>query len=258
MLDTRLQTIHTTLLKLGLGTSDITIYFLGLKLGSVTIKQLSDESKLGRITVHEIVRRLITKGLFLESYTNKKRIVYPNTVDVLERLLDTQKLAFQHLTHDVQHASNLLRGIQSQAENFPKMRCYKGKEGIQKMMTEILQDHVDIYMMSDGQHFYDLIDTDFLETSLSIRQHSNISIQMIFPTGFEYFTYTQGTYQQQLDIKSLPEESLLKGGCTIRGNKIAFHCYEDIYITTTILENPSISAMQRFLFDTLWEKAERY
>jgi hypothetical protein len=70
--------------------------------------------------------------------------------------------------------------------------------------------------MSDGQHFYDLIDNDFLEKSLDIREKHKIAMRLIFPAGFEYFSYTQGTYQQSLDIKSLPDQDLLKGGMTIR------------------------------------------
>ena len=202
--------------------------------------------------------RLIKKGLFLQTYSGKKRMVYPNTVDALERMLDEKKLALEYLEKEVHTTTALLRSVQSQSENFPKTRFFKGKEGIQMMLSEIIKDKMNVNIMSDGQHFYDLIDNNFLEKSLEIRKKYHLEISMIFPTGFEYFSYTQGSFQQQLHIKALPEESLLKGGCTIRGNKVAFHCYEGKFITTTIMENKQIADIQRFLFDSLWERAKSY
>jgi DNA-binding MarR family transcriptional regulator len=53
--------LKQTLADLGLGESEITILLLSHRLGASSIGQLAEESRMGRITVHEIVRRLITK-----------------------------------------------------------------------------------------------------------------------------------------------------------------------------------------------------
>jgi sugar-specific transcriptional regulator TrmB len=179
--------------------SEIQIFFLGLENGALTIAQLAQLSKMNRITVHEIVRRLIRKGLFLETYSGKKRLVYPNQVDALERLIEQKKFELQQLEKEAKKAANILRAVQTQSEQFPKTRFYKGQEGIHRMLSEIKQDLADIAIMSDGQHFYELIDNDFLEQSLELRNKKNV-----------HFSYTQGTYQQRLAIKSLAEEQLLK------------------------------------------------
>ena len=84
------------------------------------------------------------------------------------------------------------------------------------MIREIMSDKENVNIMSDGQHFYDLIDNDFLEKTLELRQKKKLSVQLLFPPGFEYFSYTQGTYQQQLAIRALPLQELLKGGMTVR------------------------------------------
>jgi hypothetical protein len=78
------------------------------------------------------------------------------------------------------------------------------------MLSEIRQDKKDLSIMSDGQYFYELIDNNFLEQSLELRNKKNIGVRLLFPSGFEYFTYTQGTYQQSLEIKALPQEELLQ------------------------------------------------
>jgi len=74
------------------------------------------------------VGRLIKKGLYLEAKSGRKRLVYPNQVDALEHLVDHKTLELQQLKKDAKKASSLLQSIQTQSENFPKTRFYKGQE----------------------------------------------------------------------------------------------------------------------------------
>jgi len=258
MIQDDLRKINHVLKQLWLIESEVEIFLLWLETGAATIQQFADQTRMNRITVHEIIRRLIKKWLFLETYSGKKRLVYPNQVDALDQLLDTKRAELNRLETASKQASSILRSIQTQAENFPKTRFYKGHEGVQRMISEIKKDKEDIAIMSDGQHFYELIDNDFLEKTLDLRQKKKLHVQLLFPPGFEYFTYTQWTYQQQLDIKALPQEELLKGGMTIRWNKVALHCYEWKFITTTIIENPPIANMTRYFFSIIWWVAKEY
>ncbi|MEI7477816.1 MAG: hypothetical protein WCJ81_04885 [bacterium] len=104
---------------------------------------------MGRVTVHEIVKRLIKYGLFLQTYSKKKRLVYPNTLDALNQFIEKRKLEVNQLEKEVHAASHILRSIQTQSENFPKTRFYKGREGIHIMMQEMLNDRKDIMVTSD-------------------------------------------------------------------------------------------------------------
>jgi hypothetical protein len=118
----------------------------------------------------------------LETHSGKKRLVYPNQTDAVSNLLDSKRLELKYLEQQALQASSLLQGIISQTENLPKTRFYKGKEGVQIVTNEIKQDRKDVFIMSDGQHFYDLIDNDFLETSLDMRKRYNLNISLIFPS----------------------------------------------------------------------------
>jgi hypothetical protein len=88
---------------------------------------------------------------------------------------------------------------------------------MRQVVKEIKDDKNNVQILSDGQHFYDLIDNNFLEESLTWRKKYDITVSLLFPMGFEYFTYTQGTYQQELNIKSHDgiEASGIRGGLTI-------------------------------------------
>jgi hypothetical protein len=179
-------------------------------------------------------------------------------VDALPQLISNKKAELERMEKDAKKAAWILRSLQLQWEHFPKTRFYKWKEWISIVTNEIKQDKADVALMSDGQHFYDLIDTDFLEQSLDIRKKHKITMRLMFPTGFEYFSYTQWTYQQQLDIKSLPNQELLKWGMTIRGNKVALHCYDGKFISTTILENEHTTGIMKYLFEQLRNNAKSY
>jgi len=251
-------TIENTLRQLGLIDSEIAIFLLWLENGALTIAQLATLSNMGRITVHEIVGRLIKKGLFLETRSWHKRLVYPNQVDALENLVAKERLRVQQLEKAAKKASSLLRDIQLMSESFPKTRFYKGQEGIQRMLNEIKKDKNDVSIMSDGQHFYSLVDNDFLDKTLILRRKQGIKVRLLFPTGFEYFTYTQWTYQQELEIKNLPDADNLHGWVTLRWDKVAFHCYEGKYITTTIIHNAPIAKIQSYLFEHVREIAQKY
>lgn len=61
MFNEQYRPIANTLTQLGLVESEIQVFFAGLERGASTIKQLSEDTKLGRITVHEIIRRLIKR-----------------------------------------------------------------------------------------------------------------------------------------------------------------------------------------------------
>lgn len=109
-------------------------------------------------------------------------MVYPNQVDALPKLIEVKKAELNRMEKEALKAASLLHSLQFQSEHFPKTRFYKGKEGVEIVTNEIKQDKVDVALMSDGQHFYDLIDNDFLEKSLDVRKKHNIKMRLIFPT----------------------------------------------------------------------------
>ena len=252
------RTIENSLKRLWLLPSEISIFLLWVEHGALSISQLATLWNMWRITVHEIAWRLIKKWLFLETRTWRKRLVYANQVDAIAWLVDEKKQEITYMEKAAKKATSLLRSLQTQSENFPKTRFYKWKEGIQRMLNEIKKDVEDLSIMSDGQHFYELIDNNFLEKTLNLRQKKNLKVKLMFPAWFEYFTYTQWTYQQELEIKALPDHESLKGWVTLRWKKVALHCYEWTFITTTILENTKVADMHRYLFDMVWKQGKKY
>lgn len=177
--------------KLGLTDNEIQIFICSLKTGPSTVIQLAKYTQIKRITTHAVIQRLLEKGLLLQTYSKKKRLIYANTLDSLENLLEKKKNEIKALTEDIKKTEPIFKSIQSWSKNFPKVRFYKGKEGVNIIINEVLQDKKDMNIISDSQHFNDLIDNNFLEKSLEVRNSHNLNVRMIFPAGFEHFCYTQ-------------------------------------------------------------------
>lgn len=246
--------IEHTLQRVGLNDSDIIVFFAWIERWAATIKQLSDDTRMWRVTVHQIVKRLLAKWLFLETYSDSKRLVYPNSMDRLPQIVEDQQSEMRSLMHDAEKTASLLQWIHTQSEWLPKTRFYKWKEWVEIVLNEAKISKSDISILSDGQHFYELIDNDFLEQSITLREKHNITVRMIFPHGFEYFSYTQWQRKQAIEMQQLPDTSIPKWWLILWGESVAFHCYEGKFLTTTIMTSSHIANMMQALYDNLWEK----
>lgn len=241
--------LQNTLLELWLSESEIQVLILSYRIWPSSISQLSVEARMWRITVHEIIRRLISKWLVLESFVKNRRLVYPAPAESISWLLTAKKQEISQLEKTSSKAIWLLQNLQSITENLPNIRSYKWPEWIKILKSELINDKQNIYIMSDGQHFYDLVDNEFLESSVKLRKSNNIKVKLLFPSGFDYFTFTQWMMQQELDIKFWKNDPETHWGIVIWWNKLAFCCYEGKYLTTSIITNESISQMMKYIYD---------
>lgn len=244
--------------KLGMTESEIDVVFAWLKIGPATVIQLAKNTWLKRITTHAIIQRLLEKWVFLETKNKTKRLVYPNDMKSLHRLLDKRKQEVEDIEKQLDKASQFLTNMQAWSQWFPNVRFYKGKEWIQLMFEEIIRDKKDTYVISDHRYFYDVIDNQFLEKSLEIRKKYKLKTKMLFPTWFEYFCFSQWIYEQELSIKSLPDNFPLIWAVNIWWDKIGFHTEKSWFITTTIIEDHSIAKIMLFMFENVWQSAGEY
>jgi predicted transcriptional regulator len=94
-------------------------------MGASTVVQLADESGLNRVTVHDIVGRLVDKGLFLETRSGQRRLVYPKQIDALQSLVEIKRSELTQLQSTVDQTMSLLRDVQLSSTYLPQIRFYK-------------------------------------------------------------------------------------------------------------------------------------
>jgi hypothetical protein len=245
------QMILEQLRNIGLAETDALAYMTSIHLGACSVGQLTTKTKINRITVHDSVARLISKWLLLETYSGKRRLVYPQQVSSLQHIVDSKKAELDQLQLNVNKTMSMLSSLQLQSDYLPRIRISKWRQGITDMIREIKEETSDeLCIICDSRHFDELLNVHFLD---NLSKYSG-SIRMILPAWFEHFVFSAYAKWLKIQTYTMPDHMKRSGGMTIRNNKVALHAYEGLFITTTIIENNPIHTMMMNNFESLWDK----
>lgn len=205
---------------------------------------------------------LIEKWLFAETFSNNRRLIYPNPVQSLQQLVDLHKAKIQQMQLQVDQTISLLQGIQLQGKFLPQVRFAKWHDWVRKLYKEILEDinsfanlkastlNQNIYIISDSRHFDDIIDNKFLDQFVD----KNIYIHLILPQWYEHFVFTYNSRLGKKFESREYEHSLWRNGAmAIWWDKVAMFSYEGIYITTTTIQNKPIHNMMMASRKAIWD-----
>lgn len=242
------NTIITQLKKIWLKETDATIYLASITLWACTIKQITQHTNTNRITTHDSVGRLIKKWLLLETYSGKRRLIFPQQISYLQYLVDQKKSEVDQLQYDVSSTINILQWLHLQSDHLPHITISKGRQWINDMLWQISNQKPEVlHVISDSRHFDELISIDFLN-KLSI---AKTKVQMILPAWFDHFIFSAHAKWVHIDTSLLSPSLWWKWWMTIRWGTVALHAYEGIYITTTTIQNTAIATMMQCFFDKM-------
>ena len=240
-----------------LNTTDAEVYLASIHLGASTIKQLTTHTQQNRITVHDSVWRLVQKWIILETYSWRKRLIFPQTIDKLQLLVEHKQAELVQYENDVRSTIWVLQWLHSQSQFLPRIRLSKWHTWISSLLYEIKQDKPDTVMtISDSHHFDELLNVKFLDTFSSLKK--SCSLQIISPSWFEHFIFSAKAKNINIKYRTIQNEAW-SGGMTLwwskSWKKVALHAYEWVYITTTIIDNPPIYTMMKHCYQCLWNTA---
>lgn len=250
--------IESLLTKLWLNTTEKKIYLTGLELGASTILQLSQASKLNRLTVHQSVEHMVEAGIFVAIQYGKKRLVYPNNYDGLTLLVEEKKFALRQLEQQLEASKSFFDAITISRKNFSNTRLYHGIEGITTVLLEQGNDKQEVKSIYDAHALGKLVDEKIFHRSYKKRSDHHIATKLILPDDFRDVRHLERKEDYTVSLRILPKIQIVAGGIEIRGNKIALHCYESGQFTTSILENWPIAALLKLMFDTIRKTAKDY
>ena len=137
-----MPTKHTissrTLELLGLKSKDFQVYKVLLKLGTAPLRRVAEEAGLNRGTTHDVLRRLINKGL--ANYVDAKKHRYFTSEDPLKLrgLATRREVAIQEAREDVLRAIPELQQLARSAHHRPTVRYYEGDAGMKDILSDVL------------------------------------------------------------------------------------------------------------------------
>jgi sugar-specific transcriptional regulator TrmB len=176
-----LHQIQPLLHKLGLNTTEQSVYMAGLTLGPSTILQLAEYTKLKRLTVHQAVHSLIEQGVMMETYYGKRRLVYPNNADGLRLLLEEKKFALRQLEQELESSKSVFDAIITARNNFSNTRLYHGIEGINTTLLEMANDGQEVSLLYDANALANFVDEKLFHRSYMQRMKKKIRTKLILP-----------------------------------------------------------------------------
>jgi len=243
---------------LGLHKSEAKVFITWLQIGAASIQDLSKFANINRITTHVIVNKLIEKKLFLETRSGKKRLVYPNKIDILNTLLQEKKIELNKVEHDIQSIKSIMNLIQIRKDTYPKIRFFEWREWIIQMLKEVIRDKQDMFGISNNS-FWWFFNIEITKKSYEKRIPMGIKTKLILEPWFNDIRYNDKKKSKYLiDIRLLKQNGMFDWWINVWGNKVALHSYKVNSVITTIIENPEIAKMIKFLFNTLRAQSTEY
>lgn len=187
LLDPHLQSLDYLLKQFELSDHERKLFCIGLELGPSTIIELAQASELHRLTVHQVVQELVSKGLFLETFNRKKRLVYPNSVDGLMLMLEEKKRKVRQLEQQLEANKDIFQYLRSKNDVLSMTRSYRGIEGLNVTLMEMAKDKKDIAVLYDAQSLQTVMDEKLYHRSYQQRMLNQARTRLILPESFRIF-----------------------------------------------------------------------
>ncbi len=124
--------IEETLIEIGLAEEEMRVYLALLKIGSSLASKVSEETRINRSHIYQLLERLIAKGYV--SYVIKENRKYFLAVNP-EKIIELIKEKEQKLKDIIPH----LLGLASFEREKPIVEIFEGKEGIKTILNDILK-----------------------------------------------------------------------------------------------------------------------
>lgn len=146
--------IKEYLFKLGLSESEAVLYIKLLELGKATVLELSRYTNINRSSVHFSINNLINNGLISETRIGNRRIIVPEDINKLDKIIDSKIKDMNSLKKDLRE--NLFkqknRGDKDSKDEVD-LKCYKGIPAVKSVYLETLEADK-VYSFTNLDQYY--------------------------------------------------------------------------------------------------------
>ena len=236
--------VETLLQKFGLTHKEATLYIAALELGSGSVQHIAEKAGLVRSTAYTILERLREKGL-VTTYLRKRVRWYSaedpeQVVRWTENNLSVLKLALPEL--------NRLTGA---ARRRPSVRFYEGKDGVTRVLQEMLGEAEELRCFSSADDLFRVIENfpNFVEE----RRKKKIPIRVILRDSPLARERQRLGPEQLREVRLASPEPSFHGVTYLWKNTTALFSLEKD-IVAVVIDSPAIAEMQQAFFEHLWQR----
>lgn len=237
--------------KLGLSEKENAVYSALLALGSGTVRQISEQSKINRGTAYDILRSLMSDGLVSYISKDKKHFFVAEDPQQLTSLVQKQRMHLDDVSRELDEVIPELRSLFKRGGQKPVVRYFEGKRGIRTLLVDVL----DTMEHSDEKMYY-------VYSSSALREQYRAA----YPT-FTEDRITRGIFVRAIAMGPGGETSGLDERKWIVNSEKDAPTYTLIYsghvahiaqdvsgeLVGVIIENDAMYCAQKMIFDSLWK-----
>jgi len=228
---------------LGLNKGEIKVYLALLKLGSIQVSKIKEETNLHRTTIYDFLEKLQNKGLV--NYVIQNNIKFFKAAEP-DKLLDLIKEKEEKLKSVMKYLKTLSQYQEEEIE----IEIYKGREGFKTVLNDILRTKeglvgfgVDEFQFKKN---YPIIMEQFFkkEQKLDIKERilTSEKAKFIFKRKNHIYRY-------------IPEEYFSSAPTLIYKDKVIIHLFNKKRIIS--IKSKELAKSYKRHFEMLWKIAKK-
>lgn len=237
---------------LGLTSREARVYTSLLEVGPTSVRKVASFTKLNRGVVYETIKELVSKGLVGYHKKGERRKYFAEPPEKLKHLLKAKE---QDLLRAKQVADNVipqLMALDHHQFGAPKVKFYEDDEGIVTILRDVLNTAAELnpkeYFVYSSRPLRQYLYRQFPNFTRR-RVKKDICVKVIaIGKGGDPITKAERKYLNQ------PRNERFSSYNIIYGDKVAMISVSaDETPYGVIIEEPGVAAMQKYLFEQLWQ-----
>lgn len=232
----------------GLTSKEIIIYLTVLRLGSATASNIAKIAQTNRPYCYEVLESLKAHGLV--THITKNNIKQYQAVDpkYIEQLMKEKE---EHVLKALPELSALFRSI----EHLPQAEIYEGIEGIKNILDDIVKTGSPVSIYSSVEKQTAFLDHHF-PRYIKQRTEKDIPARVISERSLAAKKIQSKDKEEFRELRFFPRSFNQATATHIYADKIAIFSLEGTYFGI-IIKNEAIAKTQQYIFDMMWDIAEK-
>lgn len=239
------------LTQLGLNEKSASVYLALLELGSATVQEVAEKASVKRTSIYNFLEELTKLGLITQIQEKHKTILIAENPNILkQRAREKEKEAEMYVQNIDQIVPSLLNIYNLPGEK-PKMKFYRGIEGIKKAYHDTLLAGETIYAFSDYEKMMEAMTFEHMVGYANERTKREIKFYSIGPGG-QWAKKAIALSKKQKRQMKINNQLKFDTEINIYGNKVALISFRRPY-AAAIIEDRAIAQTLKSIWQVMWD-----
>jgi predicted transcriptional regulator len=236
--------------RLGLSEKDAEVYLMVLKLGVARAADIARQIDLPRQTVYSILESLLSIGLIDQHDRRGIKHFSAEPRRILE-IIKREREQLAEAEHEVENELPELETIRFRPAALPKIQYYEGREGLKRLLEDILTQHKkgEKIFRGYGVNMMEQALGDSLFAFIKKRGALGVKTRLFIGQGPDDLALEKGALGREVKRLDIPAQD---AALYIAGDRVYLFSYLDS--VGLVLENRAIAKLLKATFDDHWQR----